>query len=170
MTQSATLSPETQDLPIGMRTLHQLLRTEDAWSAAVLRVVLGGVMLPHGLQKTVGLFGGNGFSGTMSFFTETMGLPWLIAFLVIAIELVGAIALILGLGTRLAALGIAAVMMGAVVTVHGAHGFFMNWFGSQAGEGFEYHLLALGMAVALLFAGGGRFSLERALTHSLARH
>ena len=169
MTHSATLSQETGDLPVGARTLRQLLQTEDAWSAAVVRVVLGGVMLPHGLQKTVGLFGGNGFSGTMSFFTEAMGLPWLIAFLVITIELVGAIALIAGLGTRLAALGIAAVMVGAVVTVHGANGFFMNWFGSQAGEGFEYHLLALGMAVALVFAGGGRLSLDRAFAQSLVR-
>lgn len=168
MTHTATLSTRAADASTAQRTLYNLVRTDGAWSAAALRVGLGAVMLPHGLQKTVGLFGGYGFGGTMGFFTETMGLPWLIAFAVIAIELVGSVALLAGVGTRLAAAGIAAVMTGAIVTVHWANGFFMNWTGSQAGEGFEYHLLAIAIAAALLLTGGGRWSVDRRISARLA--
>ncbi len=67
----------------------------------------------------------------------------------------------MGAGTRLAAAGIGAVMLGAIATVHAEHGFFMNWFGNQKGEGFEYHLLALAMAFALIVRGGGKASIDR---------
>jgi len=118
-------------------------------------------MFPHGAQKVLGWFGGYGWSGTMGFLTGQVGLPAALAALVIAIEFLAPVALVLGLGTRLAALGIAAVMGGAVVTVHAANGFFMNWSGTQAGEGFEYHLLALGLAAVLVVQGAGRLSLDR---------
>lgn len=146
--------------------MQTVLGTDASWSSLVLRLALGLVIFPHGAQKLLGWFGGFGFSGTMGFFTEQLGLPWIVAFLVIIIESLGALALIAGFFTRVMALGIGAVMLGAVFTVHLQFGFFMNWSGNQAGEGFEFHLLAIGMAVALMIAGGGRFSVDRILARS----
>jgi putative oxidoreductase len=123
-------------------------------------------MLPHGLQKTLGLFGGPGFSGTMGMFTS-QGMPALLAFLVILSESLGSLGLIVGLLTRVAAFGCAAVMLGAIGMVHWPNGFFMNWSGKQAGEGFEYHILALGVALALLIGGGGKASMDRGLAESM---
>ena len=151
-------------LPSGF--IAALVRTDDSVTALIARVALGLVMFPHGAQKAFGWFGGFGFEGTMGFLTGQMGLPWIVAFLVIAIETVGALLLIVGALGRLAALGIAAVMTGAVVTSHLGNGFFMNWSGQQAGEGFEYHLLAIAMALAIVWRGSGAASLDRALTHS----
>ena len=127
----------------------------------IMRLALGIVILPHGLQKVAGMFGGNGFQATLQYFTANMGLPWIVAFLVILAESAGAAALILGFFTRLCALGIGAVMTGAIIMVHWKNGFFMNWSGSQGGEGFEFHLLAIGLAVALLIRGGGALSIDR---------
>lgn len=142
-----------------MNTL--LGHTEEDYAALVARLVLGGVMFPHGAQKLLGWFGGNGFSGTMAFFTQQMGLPWIIAFLVIVIEFFGALALILGVLSRLQSLGIGAVLLGAIVTSHWQYGFFMNWYGNKAGEGFEYHLLALALVAVILIKGGGAWSVDR---------
>jgi putative oxidoreductase len=142
--------------------MKSLLRTEDSSALLIARLALGIVMLAHGLQKTVGLFGGYGFSGTMGFFTS-QGMPSLLAFLVILSESAGSLGLLLGFLTRIAAFGCASVMLGAIGMVHFQNGFFMNWFGKQAGEGFEYHLLALGLALALLIGGGGKVSVDRAL-------
>lgn len=144
--------------------MNTLLRTDESWSSLVLRVFLGVVMLPHGAQKLLGWFGGYGFSGTMGFFTGQLHIPAVIAFLVIMAESVGAVMLIIGLVTRFAAFGIACVMVGAIWLVHWPFGFFMNWFGQQAGEGYEYHLLALAISVALMIAGGGKWSVDRALS------
>jgi putative oxidoreductase len=85
-------------------------------------------------------------------------------YLVIAAEFLGAIALILGLLTRLAAFGLFAVMAGAVYLVHWQNGFFMNWTGNQQGEGIEYHLLVMAIALALMIRGGGRASFDRILS------
>ena len=149
--------------------LDSLLRTDTrSTSLLALRVLLGGVMLPHGLQKTLGLFGGHGFDGTMGFFTGVMGLPAPLAFLVIAAESLGAVALLLGAGTRIAAAGMIAVMAGAVATAHASHGFFMNWTGAQGGEGFEYHLLVAGIGAVVLAGGGGRLAVDGWLRERLA--
>lgn len=150
------------------RAAHALVHTRDSWAPTVLRVALGAVMLPHGLQKTLGWFGGDGLQGTMGFLTGYIGLPSPLALLVIAIESVGALALILGVGGRLAAAGIAAVMVGAVATMHLEHGFFMNWGGQQAGEGFEFHILAVAMAVAVGIVGSGKASVDRWLDRRIA--
>lgn len=128
-----------------------------------LRLSLGLIMFLHGAQKLLGWFGGFGFGGTMDFFTHTMSLPWLIGFLVIVIEFFGSLALIAGAATRLMALGITAIMVGAVVTSHLQHGFFMNWYANQQGEGFEYHLLVIALAVALIVRGGGKLSVDSAI-------
>jgi putative oxidoreductase len=141
-----------------------MMKTNGCWGAFFARLALGGVMLPHGLQKTIGAFGGNGFSGTMGFFTGTLGLPSVIAFLVIAAESIGAIAIVLGLMTRFSAASLAIVMAGAIWMGHLQNGFFMNWFGAQAGEGFEYHLLAIGLCLTLVASGGGALSLDRKLS------
>lgn len=131
------------------------------------RLVLAAVMLPHGAQKLLGAFGGHGFEGTMGYFTGTLGIPAPVALLVILGESFGPILLALGLGTRLAALGLTAIMIGAATT-HASEGFFMNWFGVQAGEGFEYHLLALALSIPLLVSGGGAAALDSAIARKLS--
>ncbi len=143
--------------------IGSIFRTTDDPGALVARITLGVVMLPHGLQKLLGLFGGAGFSGTVDYFVSS-GLPALVAILIIIGESFGAIGLIAGFLSRLAALGIAIIMLGAVVTVHLQNGFFMNWAGTAGGEGFEYHLLALGLAVIVLIKGGGLWSVDRAIS------
>jgi putative oxidoreductase len=140
--------------------LIKFLATDSSRTALFQRVALGLVMLPHGLQKTIGWFGGSGLTDTMALFTSALGLPATIAGLVIAAESAGAVALLAGLATRLSALGIAAVMSGAVLFAHLPNGFFMNWSGQQGGEGFEYHLLALALALPLVVNGGGAASVD----------
>jgi putative oxidoreductase len=147
-----------------MKTIFQ---TDDGWTGLVLRFTLGLVMFPHGAQKLLGWYGGYGFSGTMGFFTETMHLPWIIAFLVIIGEFFGSVSLLAGLLTRFSAASLAIIMLGAIVTVHWPHGFFMNWFGKQAGEGFEYHLLVIGLALAVLVTGAGKWSADRLVAQRL---
>ena len=140
---------------------HKLPATSDDWALAVLRLVLGVVMFAHGAQKMLGWFGGFGFSGTMNSFTTQMGIPALFAFLAIAAEFFGGLGLIVGFLTRIAAFGIAMNMIVAVMMVHSQFGFFMNWNGNQKGEGFEYHLLALAMALVLMVRGSGAWSVDR---------
>jgi putative oxidoreductase len=142
---------------------HSLFKTTDNTAPLIARVALGAVMLPHGAQKTLGWFGGYGFGGTMGFFTQQMHIPALFAFLAIAAESVGALALIAGVLSRVAALGVAAVMAVAIAMVHAPNGFFMNWYGSQKGEGIEYHLLALGLALIVMIHGGGKASADAAI-------
>lgn len=139
------------------------------YSLFVLRLVAAGVMLPHGLQKTVGWFGGNGFDATMGFFTSIMGIPAALAFLVIMAESVGAIAMIVGFCTRLCAFGMAAVMTGAVLIAHANNGFFMNWGGNLNGEGYEYHILYLGILFVLFVWGGGALSLDTRIAAALTK-
>jgi len=144
--------------------IKKLLETNDDIAGLVLRVLLGVVMLPHGAQKLLGWFGGYGFSGTMGFFTDKMGIPAVFAFLVIITEFFGSLALITGALTRLAAFGVGCVMLVGALMVHLPHGFFMNWAGKQQGEGFEFHILAMAIAVALMIKGGGRWSVDGLLT------
>ena len=140
--------------------MKYLFQTNDKFSYWVPRVILGCVMFPHGVQKLFGWFGGFGFTNTMTYFTQTAGLPWIIAFLIIMGESLGSLGLIVGFFTRLSALGLIFIMVGAITTVHIPNGFFMNWFGKNAGEGFEYHLLVIGMSIQLLISGGGKYSVD----------
>lgn len=146
---------------------RRVLATDGDVGAAIARVALGAVMLPHGLQKTFGWFGGYGFSGTYGFMTGQLGVPALLAVLAILAESLGAVLLIAGAGSRVAAAGIAAVMAVAVGMVHLGSGFFMNWTGAQGGEGFEYHILAIALAAVVLVKGGGAASVDRRLAARL---
>ena len=150
--------------------LHRLLVTDDSKATAILRLVLGVVFFAHGAQKLLGWFGGPGFSGTMGFFTGYMHIPAPFALLAIAAEFFGGLGLIFGFLTRIAAFGIAMNMVVAVAMVHRTFGFFMNWTGTQKGEGFEYHLLALAVTTFLMIRGAGALSVDRSIvTASPAR-
>jgi putative oxidoreductase len=149
--------------------LKRFLATDSSRTLLFQRALLGTVILGHGLQKVFGWFGGYGFAGTMTFLTKTIGAPTPLAILVIVSDSLGALALITGIGTRLAAIGTILTMLGAILLWHLPNGFFMNWGGTQAGEGFEFHLLALALAVPLAIRGGGAWSVDRALSHALAR-
>lgn len=142
----------------------RLLATEQNWPLFLVRSTLAIVIFPHGAQKLLGWFGGYGFAGTMGFFTEGLGIPYVFGLLAIVAEFFGAIALATGFFGRVASFGIGMVMIVAAATSHMANGFFMNWTGNQAGEGFEYHLLALGMSVAVMVGGSGALSLDRLLS------
>ena len=133
----------------------------------VLRVLLGVVFFPHGMQKLLGWFGGPGFEGTMGFFTGTLGIPVIFAFLAIIAEGLGSLGLITGFLTRLSAFGIAVNMAVAVYMLHWQNGFFMNWFGNQKGEGFEYHILVIAIAIALIIKGGGKWSVDRIIAEKV---
>ncbi|MGA2003342.1 MAG: DoxX family protein [Terriglobales bacterium] len=143
--------------------MKRLLGTSNDVALTILRLVLGVVFFAHGAQKLLGWFGGYGFHGTMGFF-GSLGMPAPVAFLVICTEFFGGLGLIVGLLTRIAALGIGVEMIGAIFMVHLQNGFFMNWFGNQKGEGFEYHLLAIAIAGTLLLRGAGKFSADAALS------
>ena len=148
--------------------MRWMFETEDAWSGFILRLTPGIVMFPHGAQKLLGWYGGHGFSGTLGFFTENMQMPWIIAFLVIVGESFGSIALLAGVLTRFSAASVGIIMLGAISMVHWQHGFFMNWFGKQAGEGFEYHLLVLGICAALMITGGGKWSFDKIVSSKVS--
>lgn len=143
--------------------LKKIVQTNNSFVALVLRLALGIVFFPHGAQKLLGWFGGFGFTATMDYFTNVAGINVVFAFLVIVAEFFGALGLITGLLTRIAALGIAVIMLVAALMVHFPFGFFMNWSGSQKGEGIEYHILAFAIALALMIRGGGLLSIDSAL-------
>jgi putative oxidoreductase len=143
--------------------MKKLLATVNDNTLTLMRLILGIVFFLHGSQKMLGWFGGYGFSGTMQFFTGMMHVPAPLGVLAICAEFFGGIGLILGFLTRIAALGIAVNMMVAILLVHMANGPFMNWAGTQKGEGYEYHLLALALAIPLMVRGAGAFSVDGAL-------
>jgi len=147
--------------------LKKLFQTNDETATMILRVLLGVVFFPHGMQKLLGWFGGYGFDGTMGFFTGTLGIPAFLAFLAIIAEGLGALGLITGFLTRLSAFGIGVNMVVAVLMLHFKNGFFMNWSGKQAGEGYEYHLLVIAIAIALMIKGGGKWSVDKVVAEKL---
>jgi putative oxidoreductase len=147
-----------------VRLFKQLIATPNDPILSVLRLTLGVIFIAHGAQKTLGLFGGSGFSGSMTYFTTVMHIPAPLAFAAIMAEFVGGIALILGLASRVAALAIGIEMLVAIAMVHSANGLFMDWSGAQAGEGIEYHLLAIAVALPIIVRGSGAVSLDRLLT------
>lgn len=153
----------------GRRWLERLLDTTPDVILPACRLILGGVMLPHACQKVFGWFGGPGFSGTVQGFRDHLGIPLVLAVLVILAEVGGSLSLILGFAGRIGAALITAVMAGAILLVHAPNGFFMNWTGKGPGEGYEYHLLAIGLALPILAKGSGGLSLDRLLLRRIRR-
>ena len=152
-----------------MKALQFLFKTKDSTAPLIARLALGLVMFPHGAQKMLGWFGGYGFSGTMGFFTEKMHIPAGFAFLAILAEFAGSLGLLVGALSRVAAFGIGTVMAVAILTTHATNGFFMNWYGNQKGEGFEYHLLAIGLALIVMIHGAGKASIDALIARRVGR-
>jgi putative oxidoreductase len=148
--------------------LHKLVKTDSDYALTISRFVVGSLFFLHGDQLMFGWFGGYGFTGSMRFFTQQLGIPASFACLAICSQFVGGLMLIFGLIGRLAALGIICTMVVAVVKVHWHFGLFMNWFGNQKGEGFEYHLLAVTIGLVIVLRGSGALSLDRLLARSRA--
>ncbi len=142
---------------------RKLFSTSNDFVLTIVRLVLGVTFFMHDAQKMLGWFGGYGFHGTMGFFTQQMGIPAPLAFLAICAEFFGGLGLLVGLLSRVAALGIIVNMLVAIATVHHVNGFFMNWTGQQKGEGFEFHLLAIALAIVVLIKGSGAVSIDRAI-------
>jgi putative oxidoreductase len=144
---------------------RELLRTPNSAPLAVVRLGLGTVMFAHGAQKMLGWWGGAGFNGTVNFF-GSLGIPSALALLAIAAEFFGGLGLILGFLTRIAAFGVLSNMTVAVAMIHAKNGLFMNWMGNKTGEGFEFHLLAIAMSLAVIIGGAGAFSIDHVLSHA----
>lgn len=148
--------------------MRKLIQTNNDFAITVTRIALGSMILAHGSQKMLGLFGGYGFSGTMNAMTTQMGIPAFFAFLAILAEFFGGLGLITGTLSRVAAFGVGTTMAVAMFKVHLANGFFMNWFGNQKGEGIEFFILALGLAAAVMIRGGGALSVDGFVSKWLA--
>jgi putative oxidoreductase len=146
--------------------LRKIVNTNNDFTLTVLRLILGVIFLCHGGQKVLGWFGGSTLGTTMNIFTQQMHIPAPLAFLAIMAEFAGGMGLIVGLLGRIAAFGIISNMLVAILMVHGKFGLFMNWFGNQQGEGYEYHLLAIAIGLAILVKGSGALSIDRALSAS----
>jgi putative oxidoreductase len=153
------------------RGLHSVIGTPADPLATVALLALGAMILPHGMQKVFGVFGGYGFAATMQWFTETMGVPWIFAFLDVLIESLGGLALLIGFGGRVAAAGVASVMVVAELTTHVPNGFFMNWDGSlpAGSEGWEFHMLAVALALIVMIRGSRAWSADRVLALRIGR-
>jgi putative oxidoreductase len=147
--------------------MRSLLATKDDIGPTIARLTLGLIYFPHGAQKVFGWFGGYGFSGTMGFMTGQMHIPMVFAVLAIAAEFLGSLGLIIGFLGRVAAFGIACNMMVAVLLIHSHFGFFANWTGQQKGEGIEFHLLAIGLAILVMVKGSGAASVDLVLTRQM---
>lgn len=139
---------------------NKIFNTNNDLIGLVTRLTLGLIIFPHGAQKLLGIFGGYGFGATMDFFSDRMHLPWIIGFMVIVIEFIGSISLIMGFASRLWSALTIMLFIGIIFTSHLDSGFFMNWFGNQKGEGYEYHLLVIGLALATFINGSGKYSID----------
>jgi putative oxidoreductase len=142
--------------------LLRWIRTDADPASAAARLVLAAVMFPHGAQHLVGWFGGYGYRGTHGWLTATLGVPGPVATLAIVVEFLAPLALLVGAGGRFAAIALGGFLAVAAST-HADNGFFMNWLGKQGGEGFEYHLLAIALAVVVAIRGSGAVSVDRVL-------
>ena len=139
-----------------------IFNANNDWSGFILRLTIGLILFPHGAQKLLGWFGGPGFREEMEHL-QHMHIPWVIALMVILIEFFGAVSLLIGFASRLWGLAFVLLFTGIIFIAHIQNGFFMNWFGNQQGEGFEYHLLVIGLCLALVVNGSGRMSVDRVI-------
>jgi len=142
---------------------QKIFFAKNDWTGFMLRLTIGAIIFPHGAQKMLGWFGGYGFSGTMNYFTDNIHLPWIIGFLVIIIEFFGSLFLLLGIASRIWAILLIFLMIGIIFSSHIDNGFFINWSGNNKGEGYEYHLLVIGLSIAILLNGSGKCSIDKYL-------
>ena len=144
--------------------LDLLLGTYPSWSRAVVRVALGLVFVAHGGQKVFGWFGGPGLRATVQTFQQHLHVPPAAAVTGALIELLGGIAMLVGLLVRPAAVGLIVVMLVAIAKVHGRHGFFINFAGTPGkGHGFEFNFVLIAMALSVLIGGAGALSIDHLL-------
>jgi putative oxidoreductase len=141
----------------------KIINTGNDHSLFILRVVLGIVLMAHGLQKAFGWFNGFGWNNTINYFTGTVGIPALLGAFVILIETLGALFLIIGFAGRINSALMGIVIIGAMAVDHAKNGFYMNWFSIQKGEGIEFDLLFIAISIALVLKGSGSFSIDRLL-------
>jgi putative oxidoreductase len=142
--------------------MDMIVGTYPSWSLLIVRVVLGVIFFAHGAQKVFGCFGGPGLKGTIAYFKQAMGIPAGATVLAALIECFGGLAMLAGLLVRPAALGLVVVMLVAVAKVHWKNGFFLNMSMTPGkGHGYEFNLALIGMALAVLVGGAGRYSLDR---------
>jgi putative oxidoreductase len=144
-----------------MRDLVEvLLNTYPSWSHLVVRLGLGIVFFAHGAQKTFGWFGGRGLSATIAGFRH-LNIPPAATTFAAFVECFGGLALIVGFLARPAALGLIGVMLVAIATVHGRHGFFLNFeLTPGKGHGVEFNLALIAMALSILIGGAGALSID----------
>ncbi|WP_374463220.1 DoxX family protein [Chryseobacterium sp.] len=143
---------------------NKIFNTNDDWTGFVIRLTLGLILFPHGAQKMFGWFGGPGFSKEVEHLTEYMHLPWIISVMVILAEFWGSVSLIMGLASRLWSVAFGVLFVNIIFIAHLENGFFMNWFGTQKGEGYEYHLLVIGLCIALGLNGSGKYSADQLIS------
>jgi putative oxidoreductase len=141
--------------------LLDLFSTNPDWLQTLIRITLGVVFFAHGSQKVLGWFGGQGLKETMRTMHEFLGLPTPLALLAVAAEFLGGLGLMVGLLSRIAAIGIVVIMLVAIFMVHGRNGLFLNWLGDRKGHGYEYHVLAIALAAEIVVRGSGAASLDR---------
>jgi putative oxidoreductase len=144
-----------------------LLNTDTDWAVTVARVTLGVVFFGHGAQKLLGWFGGSGLKNTLQTMSQHLGLPSALGLAAIAAEFFGGVGLILGVLSRIDAAAIAVTMVVAIGMVHGRHGLFLNWYGNKKGNGYEYHLLAIALALVVMVRGGGAFSMDQLFLNAM---
>lgn len=143
--------------------MKKLFTTGNSYSLLLLRVTIGVVLGAHGVQKAFGWFGGFGWDNTIGYF-ESVGVPAIAGAMVILVETLGALLLIIGLAGRINAAAMAIVMAGAFFIDHLPNGFYMNWDGETRGEGFEFDILFLAIALVITVRGSGALSLDRLIT------
>lgn len=131
--------------------VEQADRPAVGWALLAARTAVGIIFIAHGSQKMFGAFGGPGLAGTAQFLGP-------VGYLVAVGEFFGGLGVLLGLLSRFSAAAQIVIMIGAIVKVHAANGFFLG-----AKPGFEFNLALIGLLSAVLIAGPGRFALARVL-------
>lgn len=140
-----------------------LFKTYSLWGQLFARIALGLIFISHGAQKIFGLFGGHGWSATVEGFEKTLGIPPIMA---IITQFFGGVAALLGLFTRIAALGLAITIGDAITHVHFQNGFFLQM--SCEGNclhGIQYNLSLLALSLSLVFLGGGNVPMVKTISN-----